>query len=145
MQAAMVAICIVTFLSKHLADAYAVTCIHVHPLQEPVKLAYASAGMQAAVVAMGATAWEVRNAASLLFTALVLRMLGFRNMLKVHSSLLGIWSLLDHLCQLPLLTMYLFPDLRGFQFAAVCPCYFPNIIECILKSSCCTLPRCVFV
>ena len=67
-----------------------VKCIHAHPpSQKHANLAYASAGMQAAVVAMGASAWEVRNAASLLFTALVLRMLGFRNMLKVQLSLLG--------------------------------------------------------
>lgn len=44
--------------------------------------------MQAAVAAMGADAWEIRNAASLLFTALVLRMLGFRNMLKASTTIL---------------------------------------------------------
>ena len=43
------------------------------------------AGLQVAVIAMASSAWEVRNAASLIFTALVIRMLGFRNLVKVHN------------------------------------------------------------
>ena len=42
------------------------------------------AGLQVAVIAMASSAWEVRNAASLIFTALLIRMLGFRNLVKVH-------------------------------------------------------------
>lgn len=44
------------------------------------------AGVEVAVVAMAAAAWEVRNAASLTFTALITRMLGFRNLIKVHIA-----------------------------------------------------------
>ena len=40
-------------------------------------------GLQVAIMAMGGSAWEVRNAASLIFTALLIRMLGFRNLVKV--------------------------------------------------------------
>ena len=42
------------------------------------------AGLQVAVIAMASSAWEVRNAASLIFTALLIRMLGFRNLVMVH-------------------------------------------------------------
>ncbi|KAL4419934.1 hypothetical protein ABPG75_007032 [Micractinium tetrahymenae] len=41
--------------------------------------AYLAPGMQAAIRGMAAPQWEVRNAASLLFTALLVRVLGFRN------------------------------------------------------------------
>ena len=41
------------------------------------------AGMQVAIVDMTASAWEIRNAASLMFAALIMRMLGFRNLQKV--------------------------------------------------------------
>ena len=41
------------------------------------------AGLQVAMRGVGATAWEVRNSSSLLFTALLIRMLGFRNLAKV--------------------------------------------------------------
>lgn len=43
------------------------------------------AGLQVAIVAMGGGAWKVRNAASLIFTALLIRMLGFRNLVKVGN------------------------------------------------------------
>ena len=43
--------------------------------------------MQVAILAMGSAAWEVRNAASLIFTALIIRMLGFRNLVKVEHLL----------------------------------------------------------
>ncbi|KAL0033537.1 hypothetical protein WJX79_002523 [Trebouxia sp. C0005] len=43
-------------------------------------------GLQVAIVAMGGGAWEVRNAASLIFTALLIRMLGFRNLVKGESA-----------------------------------------------------------
>ena len=46
---------------------------------------FSFAGLQVAVVAMASSAWEVRNAASLIFTALLIRMLGFRNLVKVHT------------------------------------------------------------
>ena len=42
-------------------------------------------GLQVAMMAMGGSAWEVRNAASLIFTALLIRMLGFRNLVKVGN------------------------------------------------------------
>ena len=44
------------------------------------------AGLQVAVIAMASSAWEVRNAASLIFTALLIRMLGFRNLVKVNYT-----------------------------------------------------------
>ncbi|KAL6758183.1 putative death-receptor fusion protein-domain-containing protein [Haematococcus lacustris] len=40
---------------------------------------YCAPGIQACVDALGSCSWEVRNAATLCFTALVVRMLGFRN------------------------------------------------------------------
>ncbi|KAL0046958.1 hypothetical protein WJX82_002976, partial [Trebouxia sp. C0006] len=43
-------------------------------------------GLQVAIIAMGGSAWEVRNAASLIFTALLIRMLGFRNLVKGESA-----------------------------------------------------------
>ncbi|DBA77762.1 TPA: hypothetical protein ACH3X2_008451 [Trebouxia sp. C0005] len=43
-------------------------------------------GLQVAIVAMGGGAWKVRNAASLIFTALLIRMLGFRNLVKGESA-----------------------------------------------------------
>ncbi|DBB01023.1 TPA: hypothetical protein ACH3X1_000923 [Trebouxia sp. C0004] len=43
-------------------------------------------GLQVAIIAMGGSAWEVRNAASLVFTALLIRMLGFRNLVKGESA-----------------------------------------------------------
>ena len=49
---------------------------------------FSFAGLQVAVVAMASSAWEVRNAASLIFTALLIRMLGFRNLVKVHNHTL---------------------------------------------------------
>ena len=49
---------------------------------------FSLAGLQVAVVAMASSAWEVRNAASLIFTALLIRMLGFRNLVKVHNHTL---------------------------------------------------------
>ncbi|KAK9830799.1 hypothetical protein WJX74_007694 [Apatococcus lobatus] len=39
-------------------------------------------GMQVAIVGMDASAWEIRNSASLMYAALIMRMLGFRNLQK---------------------------------------------------------------
>ena len=52
--------------------------------ERTLMLGGACAGVQVAVIAMAAPAWEVRNAASLTFTGLIIRMLGFRNLVKVH-------------------------------------------------------------
>lgn len=55
-----------------------------------------AAGLKVAIKAMGSGAWEVRNAASLIFTALIIRMLGFRNLVKVCiQPLLGYFCLPD--------------------------------------------------
>lgn len=43
-------------------------------------------GLQVAILAMGAPEWEVRNAASLCFGALILRTVGFKNLAKGESS-----------------------------------------------------------
>lgn len=45
-----------------------------------------SAGMQIAIMGMDASAWEIRNSASLLYAALIMRMLGFRNMQQVSDA-----------------------------------------------------------
>jgi len=37
---------------------------------------------------MSASAWEVRNSATLTFTALIVRTVGFKNVLKVHCLVL---------------------------------------------------------
>lgn len=42
--------------------------------------------MQTAILGMDADAWEIRNSASLLYAALTMRILGFRNMQKVSKS-----------------------------------------------------------
>ncbi|KAK9862251.1 hypothetical protein WJX84_009332 [Apatococcus fuscideae] len=39
-------------------------------------------GMQTAILGMAAPAWEIRNSASLMYAALIVRMLGFRNVQK---------------------------------------------------------------
>ncbi len=43
-------------------------------------------GLAIAVLAMGAGAWEVRNGARLCFTALLIRMLGFTNVVSVRGA-----------------------------------------------------------
>ena len=44
------------------------------------------AGVVTAIGAMSAPAWEIRNSASLAFTALLMRTVGFKNVSKVHTS-----------------------------------------------------------
>lgn len=44
------------------------------------------AGIAAAIGGMSASEWEIRNSASLTFTSLVVRTVGFKNVLKVHLS-----------------------------------------------------------
>ena len=41
------------------------------------------AGVATAIEAMAAAAWEIRNSASLAFTALLMRTVGFKNLAKV--------------------------------------------------------------
>ncbi len=48
------------------------------------------AGMQLAIVDMTASAWEIRNAASLVYAALIMRMLGFRNLRQVNAAVICI-------------------------------------------------------
>ena len=43
----------------------------------------ACTGLEVSLVGMAADEWEVRNAASLAYTTLLLRMLGVRNLVKV--------------------------------------------------------------
>ena len=49
---------------------------------------YGRAGVATAIGAMAAPAWEIRNSASLAFTALLMRTVGFKNVTKVrlHAS-----------------------------------------------------------
>jgi hypothetical protein len=49
-------------------------------------LADVSAGLEVCIGALSASDWETRNAASLCFTALVVRTLGFKNLAKVRGS-----------------------------------------------------------
>ena len=44
------------------------------------------AGVAAAISGMSASEWEIRNSASLVFTSLVVRTVGFKNVLKVVCS-----------------------------------------------------------
>lgn len=44
-----------------------------------------SAGVAIAIGAMSAAAWEIRNSASLAFTALLMRTVGFKNIVKVWT------------------------------------------------------------
>ena len=55
------------------------------------------AGMQTAMRGMDASAWEIRNSASLLYAALIVRMLGFRNMQQVNE-----WSAVNTTDLLPI-------------------------------------------
>ena len=45
------------------------------------------AGAATAIEAMAAPAWEIRNSASLAFTALLMRTVGFKNLAKVQTQL----------------------------------------------------------
>ena len=56
------------------------------------------AGVAAAIEAMAAPAWEIRNSASLAFTALLMRTVGFKNLAKVQTQLL--WNILYLSCLL---------------------------------------------
>ena len=44
------------------------------------------AGVATAIGAMSAPAWEIRNSASLAFTALLMRTVGFKNVTKVQCA-----------------------------------------------------------
>ena len=48
-----------------------------------LRIAY-HAGVATAIGAMAAPAWEIRNSASLAFTALLMRTVGFKNVTKVQ-------------------------------------------------------------
>ena len=62
------------------------------------------AGVATAVGAMAAPAWEIRNSASLAFTALLMRTVGFRNVAKVQAHLP--WSISSHACLQACLTAF---------------------------------------
>ncbi len=64
-----------------------------------IKLMCGITGLQVAIIGMGASAWEARNAASLIFTALLIRMLGFRNLVKVCNLVpYHAWCICPCLC-----------------------------------------------
>ena len=65
---------------------------------------YLSPGVEATIRAMAAPQWEVRNSASIVFTALIVRTVGFKNVLKVCTcSTTSPLSFLHHkqVCLLP--------------------------------------------
>ena len=62
------------------------SCAHDSQFRGRAQYFLCGAGVVTAIGAMSAPAWEIRNSASLAFTALLMRTVGFKNVTKVQTS-----------------------------------------------------------
>eukprot|EP00887_Chlorella_sp_A99_P000062 scaffold16.g62.t1 len=74
--------------------------------------AYVAPGVEACILGLAAPQWEVRNAAMLCYTALLVRTLGFRNLAHVKDARKGL-SAADFFHRFPQLHAFLLQQLRA--------------------------------
>ncbi|GAB4815827.1 hypothetical protein N2152v2_002873 [Parachlorella kessleri] len=73
--------------------------------------AYYAKGLEASLLAMAAPQWEVRNGATLCYTSLLVRMLGFRNAASQDRAAKRAMSVADFFAQYPALHPFLLSQL----------------------------------